>query len=137
MEESNKNKDKFDYSYSAPDSEEKRWIESIRRQYLPEDEHDAKIAAIKAMHKKVKGMPKCVSVCIGVAGTLILGVGMSMCLQWNQIIGGIIVGLFGMAVMILAYPIYQLLLERGKKKYGESIVRLADELQKDGETIDE
>jgi len=131
VDENNKNNEKFDYSYSAPDSEEKRWIESIRRQYLPQDEHDAKIAAIKAMHKKAKALPKCVAVCIGIVGTLIMGAGMSMCLHWKQIVGGVIVGLFGMAVMILAYPVYQFLFERGKKKYGESIVRLTDELRED------
>ena len=56
-----KKTDEFDYSYSSPDSEEKRWIESIRREYLPQDEHDAKVAEIKKLHKKAKKVPSAIA----------------------------------------------------------------------------
>lgn len=125
---SNENGDGFDFSYSAPNSEEKRWIESIRREYLPQSEHDAKVVEIKKLHRKVKQTPSAIAVVLGVIGMLILGVGMCMVLEWNQMIGGIIVGLFGMGVMLFTYPLYQFMVTRGKNKYGERIVSLADEL---------
>lgn len=133
----NENGDGFDFSYSAPNSEEKRWIESIRREYLPQSEHDAKVVEIKKLHRKVKQTPSAIAVVLGIIGMLILGVGMCMVLEWNQMIGGIIVGLFGMGVMLFTYPLYQFMVTRGKNKYGERIVSLADELtacQKDEKT---
>ena len=54
-----------------------------------------------------------------------------MVLEWNQMIGGIIVGLFGMGVMLFTYPLYQFMVTRRKSKYGERIVSLADELTAD------
>lgn len=120
--------DEFDFSYCAPNSEEKRWIESIRREYLPQDEHDAKVEEIKKLHKKVKKIPSVVASVIGITGVLVLGLGMSLVLEWNKMTGGIIVGLLGMVIMLFTYPIYQFMVTRRKDKYGERIVSLADEL---------
>lgn len=125
------NKDKFDYNYCAPNNEEKRWIESIRRQYLPEGDRDEKVAEMRSLHKKAKTLPTCISVSVGIIGTLIMGTGMAMSLEMNLLVGGIIVGIVGMAIMLVAYPVYQFLRERGKNKYGDRIVRLADELSVD------
>ncbi len=130
--------DKFNLSYSAPNKEEKRWIENIRRQYLPPEDRDAKVAEIKSLHKRAKIFPSYIAVAVGILGTLILGVGMTLALEWNSMTGGIIVGIIGMAIMLFAYPVYQLLRERGKKKYGDRIVELADQLSVDvGENDDE
>ncbi len=131
-------KSRFDYSYSAPNNEEKRLIESIRRQYV-DDETDEdedkdlkqKLAAIKNMHKKASGIPKLISIIVGIFGTLVFGIGLTCALEWNSIVAGVIVGIIGMVIMICAYPIYQLLRRYGKKKYGGEIVKLADELKSD------
>ena len=124
--------DKFDFSYSSPNSEEKRWIESIRREYLPQDEHEAKVAEIKKLHNKAKRIPSAIAVCIGIFGTLVLGVGMTLTLEWNQMIAGIIVGIIGMAIMFLTYPLYQFMKTRGKNKYGDRIIKLTDEISDAG-----
>ena len=63
--------DEFDYSYSSPNSEERRWIESIRREYLPQDEHDVKLAEMKKLHKKAKKVPTVIATCMGILGSLI------------------------------------------------------------------
>lgn len=120
--------DGFDYSYSSPDGEERRWIESIRREYLPQEEHDIKLAEIKKLHKRAKRIPTAIATCIGVFGTLVFGLGMTLTLEWKQMIAGIIVGIAGMAIMLLTYPIYQFMRTRGRNKYGERIVKIADEL---------
>lgn len=125
-----KKTDEFDYSYSSPDSEEKRWIESIRREYLPQEEHDAKVAEIKKLHNKAKKVPSAIAICIGIIGALILGLGMTLTLEWDQMIAGIIVGLIGMAIIFLAYPLYQFMKTRGKNKYGARIINLIEEIIK-------
>lgn len=40
----------------------------------------------------------------GIASALILGVGMCMCLVWNQIIWGTLVGLLGIVMLICLIP---------------------------------
>lgn len=125
--EDNRNND-VDFSYVAPDGEENRWIESIRRQYLPESEHDSKITQIKSLHNRARRFPKIIAAAMGVVGALVLGVGMTLTLVWDRMIAGIIVGLFGMAIMFFTYPAYQYLIERGKKKYGDQILKLTDEV---------
>jgi len=124
----NHSSEKFDFNYVAPDAEEKRWIEDIRRQYLQGSERDEKVAQVKALHKRARLFPKCFASAMGVCGTLILGVGMTLTLVWNYMVAGIIVGLIGMAIMFLTYPVYQFLIEKGKKKYGDRILRLTDEI---------
>jgi len=128
-------KSRFDYSYSAPNNEEKRLIESIRRQYV-DDEADEdedknlkqKLAAIKNMHKKASGIPKLIAIIVGIFGTLVFGIGLTCALEWNCIVAAIIVGIIGMVIMICAYPLYQVLRRYGKKKYGGEIVRLSSEI---------
>ena len=122
--------DEFDYSYSSPNSEERRWIESIRREYLPQDEHDVKLAEMKKLHKKAKKVPTVIATCMGILGSLIFGLGMALSIEWNQMIAGIIVGIFFFFLMLLTYPLYQYMKTRGKNKYGERIVKLADEISK-------
>ena len=120
----------FNYNYSAIGSDEKRWIENIRRQYLP-DERSDKVAEIKSLHKKAKTVPCCIAIAIGIIGTLVLGIGMTLALQWDSLIAGIIVGIVGMGVMLITYPLYQWMRDHGKRKYGDRIIKLADELSVD------
>lgn len=57
---------------------------------------------------------------IGVIGALIMGFGMSRCMLENvestQMIIGIIVGVIGLIICVLDYPIYSYLKEKNKKK---------------------
>ena len=120
----------FNYNYSALRADEKRWIESIRREYLPEERND-KVAQLKSLHKKAKTLPTYIAASVGVIGALVLGTGMALSLEWNSLVGGIIVGFIGMAIMLFAYPLHQLLRDKGKKKYGDKIIKLTDELSVD------
>lgn len=44
---------------------------------------------------------------LGIAGTLVMGLGMSMSMVWNLMIPGIAVGLLGIAGVVMAWPVYQ------------------------------
>ncbi len=46
-------------------------------------------------------------VLLGIAGTLVMGLGMSMSMVWNLMIPGIAVGLLGIAGVVMAWPVYQ------------------------------
>lgn len=132
MNEQNK---KFNYTYTAPTEDERREIASIRKEYLPRENMKAKtkLGGLRALDKKVKTSPMVVASSFGVAGLLILGAGMAMVMQFGIFVWGILVGVFGLAVISVTYPIYRLVLGHNKQKYGKEILSLSDELLSDGE----
>ena len=73
-----------------------------------------------------------VSIIIGIVGALIMGIGMCCAMVWQGMwfIPGIIIGPIGIVVLALAYPVYQKVLKKERKKIAPEIIRLTDELMK-------
>jgi len=122
------NDDNFSFSYSAPTEEERREIESIKRSYIANENKYTKIEKLRMLDKKVKTPPTVVGLTVGIIGTLVLGVGMTMVLEWDLTVGGVIVGCIGTVIACLAYPLRNLILNINKKKYSKEILSLADEI---------
>ena len=122
------NDDKFSYTYSAPNEAERREIESIKKQYTGEPKQADKLEQLRRLNKLVTLPPLILSIIIGVTGTLVLGAGMTMVLEWDIIIWGVLVGLLGILIAATAYPVYKAVLKRNKKKYGQQIIALSNEL---------
>ena len=79
----------------------------------------------------------CFYIVIVIIGALILGTGMSLCLtNLGAALGslamvvGIAVGLVGMVLVALAYPLYNRVLKKQREKIAPEILRLSDELLK-------
>ncbi len=117
------NNQKFEYTYSAQKQSE---IENIRRKYLPPEED--KMEKLRRLDRSVERKATVISVIVGIVGTLIMGFGMCLCLEWNIFIPGIITGVAGMAVIAIAYPIYQYVLKKQRHKIAPEIFRLTDEI---------
>lgn len=122
-----KDNNKFEYSYTAPTSEERKYIESIRGQYA-EKSPPTKLERLKELDRKVRNMSKAVAITVGICGTLIFGLGMSMFLEWEMTLWGAIAGAVGCLIAALAYPVYRLVAANLRKKYSAEILRLTDEL---------
>ena len=120
----------FEYTYSAPTEAERREIARIRKQYEVKDEKQIKLERIRKLDSFVQNFSVIIALVLGIMGTLIFGLGMSMVLVWNIEIFGIIVGAVGIIPMTAAYPVYVTTLRRNKKKYGEEILRLSEEILK-------
>ena len=120
--------DQFNYKYTAPTEEERRVIDSIRRQYSEQKEAETKYERIKRLDTTVKNTATIVSLCLGVVGCLIFGLGLTMILEWSVWAWGIALCVVGCVPMALAYPTYKAVLSKGKRKYGEEILRLSNEL---------
>ncbi len=119
----------FEFTYTAPTEAEKKQIESIRSRYSEHVEgYNEKLARIKQLDRHVQGVATATSLTVGILGCLTFGLGMAMVLEWSLIIPGVAVAIAGTAPMLFAYPAYKLLISRGKKKYGEEIIRLSGEL---------
>ncbi len=80
------------------------------------------------LDKKVKFMSNLVSYIIGIIATLIFGVGLTMVLEWKNIVWGVIVAAVGIVPMCFTYCIHKILLAKRKQKYGKDIVALANKL---------
>ena len=69
---------------------------------------------------------------IGIVGCLLLGIGMSCTMVWADSFFelGIVVGIVGMIVMGLAYPVYVRITKRQREKLAPKILELTEELSK-------
>ena len=122
----------FEYTYSAERQQE---IEAIRKKYLPKEED--KMEQLRRLHSIPTQKAQAASIAIGVMGTLILGTGMSLCmtdlgaaLGHLAMVIGILVGLFGLVMVSLAYPVYNIVLRKERQRIAPEILRLSEELLK-------
>ena len=119
---------KFNYRYTAPTEEERKEIDSIRRQYHQEEKQESKLDRLRRLNNLVKNTATIWSLCIGVVGCLIFGLGLTLILEWNILLWGIILMVAGSIPMALAFPIYVKVLKKYKSLYGEEIIKLSEEL---------
>ncbi|MBQ3493544.1 MAG: hypothetical protein IJA88_05490 [Clostridia bacterium] len=118
----------FNFKYTAPTEEERKEIDSIRRQYAPVEKTETKIERLRRLDSIVKNTSTIWSLVLGVVGCLIFGLGFTMILEWNIWLWGIILCVLGSVPMIIAYPVYNYVLKKYKKEYGDEILKLSEEL---------
>jgi len=118
----------FHFKYTAPTEEERKEIDSIRRQYAPREKSESKLERLRRLDALVRNTPTVISLCLGVFGCLVFGLGLTMVLEWSILLWGVIVCAVGCIPMALAYPVYKAVLKRGKEKYGNEILALSEEL---------
>lgn len=97
-----------------------------------EEKRPTKFDELKKLDSKVKTPPTALAYVLGIFGSLVLGVGMCICLgviAKNLFAVGVVVGVIGIAIVVANYFIYKKFLAVRKKKYAASIIKLADELQ--------
>ena len=122
------NDNKFKYSYSAPTELERREIESIKKNYEGGDSESSKLSRLRKLDAFVNNSAMVAGISIGVIGLLIFGLGMSLVLEWQIYLWGILLAALGAVPIAAAYPLYKFVLNRNKKKYGSEILSLSKEL---------
>lgn len=128
IEIKNKTDADFKYEYSAPTDSERKEIISIRNEYVSASGGTSVVEKLRVMHRRAKSLPRAISIIIGVIGTLVFGAGMAMFLEWNYTVSGVIVGVIGFLIAVLAYPAFKLLTKLMKSKYGNKIIELSNEI---------
>lgn len=122
------NDNKFKYSYSAPTELERREIESIKKNYEGGDSESSKLSRLRKLDAFVNNSAMAAGISVGVIGLLIFGLGMSLVLEWQIYLWGILLAALGAVPIAAAYPLYKFVLNRNKKKYGSEILSLSKEL---------
>ena len=131
------NKETFNYTYSAKEQEE---IKAIRKKYEAPELSEDKMSQLRRLDAAVTQKATSVSLVFGVIGALILGMGMSLAMtDIGKMIGlvggmamlmGILIGMVGIVLVSLAYPLYNRIIKKERKKIAPEILRLTDELMK-------
>ena len=117
------NSDKFEYTYSAKQQTE---LENIRKKYLPHEE--TKMERLRRLDESVTHKGAIISIIVGIVGTLIMGFGMCLCLEWDEFIIGVIIGVVGIVILAVAYPVYSKITQKQREKIAPEILRLTDEI---------
>lgn len=115
----------FSYTYSAPCNQE---VLRIRKKYLPQEE--SKLEELKRLDHLVQNSGVLESLCVGIGGCLIFGLGLCLAME---VIGhmawlGVILGLFGATGMLAAFPVYRKFFNKAKVQHSPRILELAAEL---------
>lgn len=132
----NRNTDtSFKYTYSAKEQNE---IRRIREKYQSKEEDG--ISKLRKMDAKVSQKATAISLVLGILGALVMGMGMSLVMtDLGTIFGmagiasmiiGIIIGVPGIILVTLAYPVYDMVLKKEREKIAPEILRLTEELMK-------
>lgn len=131
----NETRNGFSFSYSAAEQEE---VRAIREKYTaPDKREEATIDRLRRLDASVTRRGEVFSLILGVIGTLLLGLGMSLimtniavALGWLTLPLGIAVGAVGIALIALAYPVYTATVKKDRARLAPEILRLTDELIK-------
>ena len=117
----------FTYNYSAARNKE---VESIRRKYMPHEE--SKLEKLKRLDYRVQMAGMIESLCFGIIGALVFGIG--MCFFLDVFAGAAwltaILMICGTLLMIPAYPIYRRIARKTRAELTPEILRLSDEIMK-------
>lgn len=112
---------------------EKMYADAVLNDYSPKITPRA--VALRKLDRKAKLPAAIFTYTFGMAAALVLGAG--MCLTMGVIGGGtvfaqtagIIMGLAGIGMASVNYPLYRRMLENGKARYAEDILALAREIK--------
>lgn len=133
--ENRQEQEKFSYTYSAKQQEE---IKNIRKKYTVPEEN--KMEQLRRLDSGVMKKAACISLIVGIVGVLIFGMGMSIIMsdigetinfsKGASTTAGILIGIIGILILSIAYPLYKLTLKKEREKIAPEIIRLTDELMK-------
>lgn len=118
----------FEFKYKAPSQKERKEIESIRNSYLPKTQEKQDLETLRKLDFKVKNYPMIISLCVGILGCVVFGVGLTLCLEWDLLVWGIIVCVVSLPIMLVAYLIYKVISKKLRDKYSQKIITLSDKL---------
>lgn len=120
--------EKFEYTYSSGKQAE---INAIKQKYMPkqtDDKEDA-MKRLRKLDTSCERTAQITALTVGIAGTLIFGLGLTFCLEWSNLILGIVLMAVGAAIAMPAKFIYDKVLKSKREKAAPEIMRLSELLE--------
>lgn len=115
-------------------NEQEYLVQKIRTQYL--EKEPTNLDALRELDSRVKRPANVFSVAFGCISAIIMGCGMSLVMTdlgsaleiSNSMTLGVVIGVAGMLMAIINYPIYKGILKSRKARYADQIMKLSDEI---------
>ncbi|MBQ2980570.1 MAG: dihydropteridine reductase [Lachnospiraceae bacterium] len=110
--------------------------QKIRTQYMEKEEKSTDLDKLKALDSKVKRPANIFGYTFGTISALIMGSGMSLVMTdigeklglGDMMVPGIVIGVVGMIMALVNYPIYKKLLGTRRQKYSKEIIELSEKI---------
>lgn len=114
-------------------------VQQIRTKYT-EKEH-TQLDALRELDTKVNRPASVFAYIFGSISAIIMGCGMSLVMTdigstigiENALVPGIVIGVVGMLLAIINYPMYKVILGSRRKKYADQIITLSDKVMSDAD----
>ena len=111
-------------------------VQKIRTQYT--EKENTQLDELKALDAKVKRPANIFAYVFGSISAIIMGAGMSLVMtdigsyigMESPMVPGIIVGVIGMLMAIINYPVYKKILSGRRNKYADEVMALSDKIMK-------
>lgn len=111
-------------------------VQKIRTQYT--EKENTQLDALKKLDAKVKKPANVFAYVFGSIAAIIMGSGMSLVMTdigetigiADAMIPGVVIGIVGMLMAIINYPVYKKFLASRRKKYAKEIIVLSDNIMK-------
>ena len=108
--------------------------QKIRTQYM--EKTPSELDALRELDAKVKRPANVFAYIFGSISAIIMGAGMSLVMTdigatigiASALVSGIAIGVVGLGMALLTYPMYKGILNSRKKKYGAEILTLSDKI---------
>ena len=108
--------------------------QKIRAQYM--EQQNTELDALRALDAKAKRPANTFSYLFGGLGAVIMGCGMSLVMTdigvtlglENAMVPGIVIGVIGLAMALINYPLYRQILRGCKQRYAPEILALSEQL---------
>ena len=108
--------------------------QKIRTQYM--EKTPSELDALRELDSKVKRPANVFAYTFGSISAIVMGAGMSLVMTdigaiigiTSALVPGIAIGLVGLGMALLTYPMYKGILNSRKKKYGAEILSLSDKI---------
>lgn len=110
--------------------------QKIRTQYMEKEEKSTDLDKLKELDRKVKRPANIFGYTFGTISALIMGSGMSLVMTdigeklelGDMMVHGIVIGVIGMGIVVVAYPVYTRILKKEREKIAPEILRLTEEI---------
>lgn len=114
-------------------------VQKIRTQYMENDSSKQNLDKLRALDAEVKRPANIFGYVFGSIGAIVMGAGMSLVMTdigaqlgiSNPMPIGVIIGIIGMAMAIVNYPIFKAILSSRKNKYADRILSLSEKIMRE------
>ena len=111
--------------------------QKIRTQYM--EKQSTELDALRELDAKVKRPANVFAYTFGSISAVVMGAGMSLVMTdigatlgiASAMVPGIVIGVIGLGMALLTYPIYKSIMASRRKKYGAEILALSEKIMND------